>query len=261
MGLRTRRMLTRGVLVAASVLSTWAWGAVPGPVQMVLQMGHAPAVRQQLDAVRGADGGYTYRWTTHGPGCCDSSGELTMARDLGLHLMFTLGNDTSGPKEYRATFSVPVPEDVRPPAQIVGRLSGTVSGPGRDPLLTSVDRSPIFTAMLNGVPVATLFSPPYVLTGAGTLVLPDRSFGGRNAYPGNGPAQRTAGLRLRFQLGAGGTVRFVTRWQVVPPPFPVAVLLVGVALLCLLVLVRQSRQSRQNRRGLAVRPASADRLR
>lgn len=261
MGLRIQGVLARGILVAAAMLPITVWSAVPGPMLLDLQSGHAPAIQQQVDAVRRADGAYAYQWTVHRPGCCESSGELTVDRELGLHLSFVLGNGTSGPRDYRASFSIPVPEGTRLPTQIAGLLTGTVSGSGqeRDPLLTSVGSSPIFTALLDGTPVATSLGPPFVLTGAArTLALPARSFGGRTTDTGGGSMTRAVGLRLHFQLGPGATVRLVTRWHVVPPPFPVAALLVGIALLCLLVLVRQRRQSR---RVLAARPAPAGRLR
>jgi hypothetical protein len=156
------------------------------------------------------------------------SGEAWRASHLFIHNVWEWENTLNTPAD--VGFTLTLPGTVPGPTAISGSVSGSVADTSEDGNGASITENgagdPIYTALIDSVPVRTLVSAPFTFTAPGWLTNPwdGGDFIGEGGHPAvNLGITIQHDLRLSALDGVTTTATFL----VVPEPATIAFLLIG----------------------------------
>jgi hypothetical protein len=162
-----------------------------------------------------------------GPSEWTASWNLTIDPDPVVFGGFTFTNMIASPQDF--SVSLTLPTTVPSPAQMRGTIAGSLlDANGDGAVLTTQAGEPLYAALIDNVPVKTLLDDPFSTTvgpaASGVWPTPPAAFGYEPA-----PAVTTMiGINHLFTLsGTGDTATFVSRFEVIPEPATLGLLLVG----------------------------------
>ena len=148
---------------------------------------------------------------------------------------FSVTNNTAATQWYTMIFSIGISPSITPTSLIGGSAAFTVTDANNDGATISapgMGPQAMYTALIDGLPVQTLFDAPFSLSpifnGASNSA---NDFFGLPGPNQPGPqALSTIGLRVDFLLSAGDRATFSGNFDVEPVPLPAGVWLFASAL-------------------------------
>ena len=220
------------VLVALAATLLAASPAFALPVEVYFSWGSGPTQNVTYDAddlgeSANPDGTYSYQGNASGPtGGWALSWDVTVKEDPFIDAVFAVTNNTDQIRTYQIVFTLPIAPAITGSslagASVIGNL--TVDGDGGT--LGHSGNAAMFTALLDGVPYATLLD----FDSSVTLAFGSGSTGGQSfGLPGltqpGPPVANTIGIQLLFTLTPGDSASFTSRFEIVAPEPGTALLL------------------------------------
>ncbi len=151
---------------------------------------------------------------------------------------FSVTNNTAATQWYTMIFSIGISPSITPTSLIGGSAAFTVTDANNDGATISapgMGPQAMYTALIDGLPVQTLFDAPYSLSAlfpGGSNVAVDQ-FGLPGPSQPGPQALSTIGLRVDFLLSAGDRATFSGNFDVEPVPLPAGVWLFASALVAI----------------------------
>ena len=143
---------------------------------------------------------------------------------------FVVVNTTAFTQTYVFTVTSPIVPQL-PTTTMIGSVGLTITNTASASALLDDDGSPIYTALIDGLPVAALFSPAYSLPCAGAFCSDTDSTDFGIPIPIAGPGATTSiGVQIQFDLSPGDSagVTSVFNINAVPEPMTGALLAAGI---------------------------------
>lgn len=169
---------------------------------------------------------------THPAGAWTIDYEFEFDPDPWVQANYTITNNSANPIAYVFTVNLPVAPSLSPPNLMGGSVSGSLTdNNGNGATLTSNAPSAVYTALINGSPVATLLNDPFSISAGSFLstTIGPQQFG--TPIPGD-PAPNVSvndiGIELRFTLSPGDSAAFTSVLVVEPVPEPATAGLLGL---------------------------------
>lgn len=141
---------------------------------------------------------------------------------------FSFTNVTGAPQNFAVSLTLPAV--VPSPAQMRGSISGSLVDAATDgATLQTLAGIPVYTALIDGVSVQTLLNDPYSTSAVGTAAPWGAPAPASFGFMPSGPVAVSIGISHQFNLSGGfDSASFVSRFEVIPEPATIALLLLGI---------------------------------
>ena len=164
--------------------------------------------------------------------------DFNLNSDPSALVFFALQNNTAVEQIYVISTTVPIVAQ-GPQVVIQGSISGSVTDVNGDGASVLDDGSSMYSALIDGVNVATLLDPPQSVTaGAGlSNTIGPAAFGPALLAQA---ANSDIGLTIQFKLSPGDLVSFTSQFTINAIPEPGTLLLLGSGLIGMVTFGRRS---------------------
>lgn len=164
------------------------------------------------------DGGWTLNWN------------ITVDPDPFINGNVVVTNNTLLTQTFTLNFTLPV-APITPTSLIGGSISGTLTTDGSPGILANSGTESIYTALIDGISAATLYSSPTTVSApafeSGSLA--STNFGSPVPSQPAGPVNTDIAIRLKFTLTAGDSASFTSVFVAQPLPEPTMIALSALA--------------------------------